>query len=214
MTVHLPADDDDSIVVEDLEEPAGGYVEPYVPIPSWNKYDRRASGAQAESPDSGKGAVRPEGAADPAAGDPEVRAEPAQRHPKDSLVAVSSADVVVPDPVASEYVEPYVPMPSSDKYDRRASGAATEPSQVSDTPVAEAPLPTERIEVDLTDEALPVPSAAVESVYERESRDLEARAAAARATTAERPDPFANSEGLTYWQRHSANLPRLEEQSD
>lgn len=126
------------------------------------------------------------------------------------------------DEPGAEYVEPYVPMPSGSKYDRRASGAAAEPTdgavesaEMDGALTADREAQTEQIEVDLTDEALPLPPApVVESVYERELRELEERASAARAAAPERADPFVDPDGLTYWQRHSAHLPRLEEESD
>jgi hypothetical protein len=224
--VALPTDNVDSVVVEHHDESASGYVEPDIPVPTTNKYDGRASGARAQPGDAENELSGSDGADEPVETDP--------IHP---VIAESSA-AVVEEGSAPEYVEPYVPMPSSSKYDRRASGAAAEPSEsVPESAIPGTELPigaelstgaeltiervevdltnAERVEVDFTDTAPAIPSAppAALSVYERQLQEAEERAAAARVAT-EAPDPFENVDGLTYWQRHSANLPRLEEQSD
>jgi hypothetical protein len=162
------------------------YVEPYVPAPIWNKYDRRASGAMSKSPRASEAAASE--AADDDATD-EVDAPAAN-----PVVGKTAAS---PDP--EEAPEPGTP-------------AASSPSAAEEEPAIES------ITVDLTDDGVePAPVPAAPSIYDRELREIEERekeARAAAAAAAAAVDPFADSDGLTYWQRHSARLPRIEDQDD
>jgi hypothetical protein len=200
MTVTLPADDDDTVVVEHHEEPEADHAEPQVSEPASSKYDRRASSARAAPSDE---------TANVASTDEESESvtESTGVEHTEGVVPVSSSAV----PAASEapdYVEPDVPEPAFNKYDRRASAA-------SEDAAADVDVAVEQVEIDLTDDATPDPSLpAFVSIYDQQIQQEEAEAAARRAATAVKPDPFAAEDGLTYWQRHSANLPRLEEESD